>query len=513
MAANNVDQLLDSGIAAARAGENEAARQLLEQVIRLDGNNELAWIWLASVVPTVDERRICLERVLEINPRNERAREALIKLVGIGGTGKVDPRAVQQGAARQRALPPEPSSSGGNANVLLGALVILIMLGLVALAATLTSPEEQIVTPSPIPLVAIRATQTTFREQFITPSDTVEPTFPGVAVTRRITPTPPPTFTPTATNTPTITPTPTLTPFPQQAFTLLYTARGQADVHPLLFRTDGAGNNTSELLRNARDVTYDLRRERIAFVRDIELPPEFPEGDPITFSEVFIAPVDDLDAARQLTTLGGNTSSPTFSPDSRFVVFANDFDGDDDLYVWNLTDDNVTAITRNTITDRDPHWSYDGRHIVFSSNRSATDPIAQGLHLITLGTGPNPFEGLTVEPLVERRSNLFAPQFAPDNRRIAYVDDAAGTGDIFIYDLETGRDRQLTRDEGAEDRYPVWTPDARLVVFLSNRVGDRFQVYSIDPDEREVQRVLRTDSDVQSIAYRPDLRFRVQFLD
>ncbi len=49
-------------------------------VLRADERNELAWLWLSGVVKTTEDRRICLENVLAINPENTTARWGLEKL-------------------------------------------------------------------------------------------------------------------------------------------------------------------------------------------------------------------------------------------------------------------------------------------------------------------------------------------------------------------------------------------------------------------------------------------------
>jgi tetratricopeptide (TPR) repeat protein len=67
------DELLQRGIAAARAGQVEEARQWLAQAIKVDPQNEVAWIWMSSVVQTNEQRVYCLEQVLAINPQNELA--------------------------------------------------------------------------------------------------------------------------------------------------------------------------------------------------------------------------------------------------------------------------------------------------------------------------------------------------------------------------------------------------------------------------------------------------------
>jgi len=65
--------LLRNGIAAAKAGNRAQARQVLLRVTELDSNNELAWLWLASVAETLIQAKHYLQRVLDINPANAEA--------------------------------------------------------------------------------------------------------------------------------------------------------------------------------------------------------------------------------------------------------------------------------------------------------------------------------------------------------------------------------------------------------------------------------------------------------
>lgn len=71
---------LQEGIAAAKEGRKEEARQNLTEVIRKNGDSERAWLWMSSVVDTSSERAYCLRKVLEINPKNELARAGLQNL-------------------------------------------------------------------------------------------------------------------------------------------------------------------------------------------------------------------------------------------------------------------------------------------------------------------------------------------------------------------------------------------------------------------------------------------------
>jgi hypothetical protein len=72
--------MLNKAIMAAKAGRKAEARQLLEAVLDTDERNERAWLWLSGVVDNDEERTICLENVLSINPDNQAARRGLAML-------------------------------------------------------------------------------------------------------------------------------------------------------------------------------------------------------------------------------------------------------------------------------------------------------------------------------------------------------------------------------------------------------------------------------------------------
>jgi len=77
MTSFQVAQWLRQGIAAAKAGDAERAYELLLKVVEVDEYNEHAWLWLSSVVESDDDREVCLENVLAINPDNKLAKAGL----------------------------------------------------------------------------------------------------------------------------------------------------------------------------------------------------------------------------------------------------------------------------------------------------------------------------------------------------------------------------------------------------------------------------------------------------
>ena len=72
-----IDELLRKGIAAAKAGQRGQARELLTRVVDYDERNAQAWLWLSGVVDSLEDREICLENVLSIEPNNDAASRGL----------------------------------------------------------------------------------------------------------------------------------------------------------------------------------------------------------------------------------------------------------------------------------------------------------------------------------------------------------------------------------------------------------------------------------------------------
>ncbi|WP_296754069.1 hypothetical protein [Roseiflexus sp.] len=71
------NDLLQQGIAAARAGQRAQARQLLVRAIQENQYNDDAWVWLAGVVDDPADMRRCLQQALRINPLNPQARQGI----------------------------------------------------------------------------------------------------------------------------------------------------------------------------------------------------------------------------------------------------------------------------------------------------------------------------------------------------------------------------------------------------------------------------------------------------
>lgn len=72
--------LFRAGKEAAKRGDKTQAHELFRKAIEVDPYHEQIWLWLASVVETDEDRRVCFENVLELNPENATARQQLGKM-------------------------------------------------------------------------------------------------------------------------------------------------------------------------------------------------------------------------------------------------------------------------------------------------------------------------------------------------------------------------------------------------------------------------------------------------
>ncbi len=79
MSETDVEVLLQEGITAVKRGDKENGRKLLMEVLDIDDRNEKAWLWLSGAVESSEDRIICLENVLTINPDNKTAQKGLAK--------------------------------------------------------------------------------------------------------------------------------------------------------------------------------------------------------------------------------------------------------------------------------------------------------------------------------------------------------------------------------------------------------------------------------------------------
>jgi len=109
-----MDNLLQQGVAAVKAGDRERAYSLLTRAVQDPQLAEQAWLWLSAVVGEDAERLYCLENSLHANPNNVAAlrgaeqlrQKGIFPAVPIGPGAPAAARPTVQAAAPARAAAP-----------------------------------------------------------------------------------------------------------------------------------------------------------------------------------------------------------------------------------------------------------------------------------------------------------------------------------------------------------------------------------------------------------------------
>ena len=193
-------------------------------------------------------------------------------------------------------------------------------------------------------------------------------------------------------------------------------------------------------------------------------------------------------------------ASPSFAPDGQRLAFAgSDEGGWTDIYLVDVTGDSLRALCRDIYHDREPDWSPDGRHIVFSSDHWPGGRRGRyNLFLYDLATEQ-------ISALSRGEHNDGQPRWSPDGRHIVFSSDRAGAYNIYAMQLadERTETRRLTHVlTGAFD--PVLLADGQHLLFSGYESGG-FQIYELavdwaDSAEVSYQRVEEAVAEPWSLA-------------
>jgi Tol biopolymer transport system component len=169
-------------------------------------------------------------------------------------------------------------------------------------------------------------------------------------------------------------------------------------------------------------------------------------------------------ALTQLTTDIGLTYQPALSPDAKLVAYASDRSGNGNLDIWvqQVPRGEPIRVTHHEADDYEPSFSPDGRTLIFRSDRAGG-----GIYVV-------PALGGEVRKIADQGRQ---PHYSPDGRWIAYWvgprRDKAGP--IYVMPSVGGQPRQLTPEECAVARSPIWTPDGKHLLFKA-LLGDWYVV-------------------------------------
>jgi len=192
-----------------------------------------------------------------------------------------------------------------------------------------------------------------------------------------------------------------------------------------------------------------------------------------------------------------DVANPVISPDGEWVAYTvretslEDDDAETRLFMVSTEDGAVLPMTGAGSSASAPRWSPDGKYLSFIAARNDGESQVwaldrrggEAVQLTEIEQGVSDYEW---SPQSDRLALIIRdPEEAKEDEdkpepwvidRLQFKRDYAGYLDrrrnhLYVQELESGAVRQLTSGD-YEDSQPVWSPDGRLIAFVSNRTGE-----------------------------------------
>jgi Tol biopolymer transport system component len=203
------------------------------------------------------------------------------------------------------------------------------------------------------------------------------------------------------------------------------------------------------------------------------------------------------------TSFEGHEGSPAFSPDGNQIAFAWDGGTSDniDIYVKLIDVGTPLRLTTHPGIDSSPTWSPDGRYIAFSRFSESE----KGIFIV-------PALGGTERKLYSPDWGHFAfgaVVWSPDGKFLAYLDrSSSDTVGIWLLSVENLERRQLTWPpaQSLADMVPAFSPDGQTLAFVRLSSGRVFDIYLVPIGGGEPRRLTFDNREIDGLVWTPDAR-------
>lgn len=123
----------------------------------------------------------------------------------------------------------------------------------------------------------------------------------------------------------------------------------------------------------------------------------------------------------------------------------------------------IGATLNSVAAEGDPQFSYDGRYLVYTSDRNSK----RSVYLYDMQRR----RSIAIPGLNQPGSMQSQADISADGRYVVYVSEQLGKSDIFLYNRLTAKSQNLTKNFIGEVRHPTISGNGRFVSFEGNRLG------------------------------------------
>lgn len=182
--------------------------------------------------------------------------------------------------------------------------------------------------------------------------------------------------------------------------------------------------------------------------------------------------------------------NPAWSPDGRTLAFVGMAGGFTDLYLLDIESEALTRLTDDPYTALHPAWSPDGQTLAFATDRFTTNlgTLEFGdLRLATIAVRAADVRADAREVRAFRRGKHINPHWSPDGRHLVFVAEPDGVSNIYRVALTGGEPLALTRLYAGASGITATSPvlavasNADRIVFTAYEDGEH-ALYRLNAD-------------------------------
>jgi TolB protein len=184
--------------------------------------------------------------------------------------------------------------------------------------------------------------------------------------------------------------------------------------------------------------------------------------------KLFYSALDPF-SPKRFSTLKGNQLMPAISRGRDAVAFITDVTGNPDLFLQPIEATGKPIGKPSQIfstfkaTQGTPTFSPNGKEIAFVSNKDGSPRI----YVINRPEPGASLKSISAKLISKSCRENTAPNWSSDGKKITYAALTEGVRQIWIYDFEIQKERQLTYGGGNKEN-PVFAPDSLHIVFNSS---------------------------------------------
>lgn len=180
---------------------------------------------------------------------------------------------------------------------------------------------------------------------------------------------------------------------------------------------------------------------------------------------------------------GSYVAETTIAPNSKYMYWTSDFEGDLDIYRSDLNGGHIKKLTNQVGYDGGPFVSWDSKSVVYRRDSFTDAKEIQDYkdllkeHMIRPGKLEiwiMDADGSHKRQVTHLSCASFAPFLAPDNKHIVfssnYGDPKGREFDIYMINVDGTHLERITYTKEF-DGFPMFTRDGKKLVFCSNRFG------------------------------------------